>query len=165
MVRPLLVISTGIMRARRAILLVEDDPGYAQALSLVLRRAGRLASRSSGTADEALSATSKRSYDLAVVDLFARGGGTELARELSDRVPRLVLSHGAELPKEELLQAALGFQVCRKATLPALLTGRGASSSGRASAAKRRAARRPAPDANDSSPAPRARGRRRARSG
>lgn len=152
------------MRARRSILLVEDDPGYAQALCLVLRRQGDSVEVARGRS-EALDATRKRDYDLAVVDLFARGGGTELARELSDRVRHLVLSHGAELPKEELLEAALGFPVCRKATLPALLTGRGASSSGKASAAKRRAARRPAPDANGSSRAPRARGRRRARSG
>ena len=152
------------MRTRRAILLVEDDPGYAQALSLVLRRQGDSVEVARDRA-EALDATRKRNYDLAVVDLFARGGGTELARELADRVPRLVLSHGAELPKEELLEAALGFPVCRKAILPALLKGRGASSNGRGSAEKRRAARRPAPDANGSSPAPRARGRRRARSG
>ena len=152
------------MRARRTILLVEDDPGYAQALSLVLRRQGDSVEVVRGRS-EALDATRKRNYDLAVVDLFARGGGTELARELSDRVRHLVLSHGAELPKEELLEAALGFPVCRKATLPALLTGRGASSNGKGSAGKRRAARRPAPDANGSSRAQRARGRRRARSG
>jgi CheY-like chemotaxis protein len=152
------------MRSRRTILLVEDDPGYAQALSLVLRRQGDTV-RVAQSRAEALKAARKHSYDLAVVDLFARGGGTELARELARRVPRLVLSHGAELPQEELLQAALGFPVCRKATLPALLTGPDASSSGRGSAARRREARRPAPDASGSSRGPRERGRRRARPG
>lgn len=152
------------MRSRRTILLVEDDPGYAQALSLVLRQQGDLVEVAQNRA-EALVAARRGGYDLAVVDLFTRGGGTELARELSRCVPRLVLSHGAELPKEELLEAALGFPVCRKATLPALLTGRGASSSGRGSSAKRPGSRRPAPDATGSSRGPRARARRRARLG
>jgi CheY-like chemotaxis protein len=152
------------MRSRRTILLVEDDPGYAQALSMVLRQQGDRVEVAHSRA-EALVAARRERYDLAVVDIFTRGGGTELARELSRSVPRLVLSHGAELAEEDLLQAALGFPVCRKATLPALLRGRGVSSNGRGSGAKRPGSRRPAPDATGSSRAPRARARRRARLG
>jgi len=149
---------------RSKILIVDADPGYAHALTLVLRQQGDEVEVAQSPA-EALEAARGGGYDLAVVDLFTRGGGTELARELSRSVPRLVLSHGAELPREELLQAALGFPVCRKATIPALLKGRGASSIGRGSAARRRGSRRPAPDATGSSRALRARARRRARLG
>jgi CheY-like chemotaxis protein len=152
------------MRHRRTILLVEDDPGYAQALSLVLRSQGDRVEVAQSAA-EARAAARNGDYDVAIVDLFTRGGGTELARELAMRVPRLVLSHGAAIPRNELLQAALGFPVCRKAMLPALLTGRGASSTGKGSAGKRRVARRLAPAATGSSRGPRARARRRARPG
>jgi CheY-like chemotaxis protein len=152
------------MPPRRTILLVEADPGYAQALTLVLRQQGDEVDVAPGP-DEALEAARGGRYDLAVVDLFTRGGGTELARELSRSVPHLVLSHGAELPREELLQAAVGFPLCRKATIPALLKGRAASSIGRGSGARRRGSRRPAPDATGSSRALRARARRRARPG
>jgi CheY-like chemotaxis protein len=150
MVWPLLRESPLPMRSPRTILLVEADPGCAQALTLVLERQGDRV-RVAATREEALGAARREPYDVAIVDLFVRGGGTELARALSRHVPRLLLCHGAQLQKQEILEAALGFPVCRKTTLPSLLKGPGASSSGRASGATRPGSRRPAPDATGSS--------------
>ena len=146
------------MRSPRTILLVEADSGCAQALALILQRQGDRV-RVVGSRAEALNAVRREPYDVAIVDLFVQGGGTELARALSRRVPRLVLSHGALMEKEEILEAALGFPVCRKATLPSLLRGRAASSNGTAYGVRRPRSRRPAPDASGSSRALRARER------
>jgi CheY-like chemotaxis protein len=165
------------MRSSRQILLVEADPACGRALALVLRRRGDHV-RVARTRAEALLLVRKHTYDLAIVDLFVRGGGTELARELARRVPRLVLSFGARLERQEILEAALGFPVYRKAALPGLLgrelpsgrsplvpeaeaprgerpvRGRAASSNGRASVVKRRGSRPPSRAASEPAPEP-----------
>ena len=146
----------------KAILLVEADPVCAHTLALVLEKQGARV-RVAVSREQALSAVRRRSYDLAIVDLFVPGGGTELARALARRVPQLVLSHGAHMDKGEILEAALGFPVCRKATLGSLLRGRGASSNGKASWVRRPRVLRPAPDAIGSSRALRGREPGRAR--
>lgn len=150
------------MRPPRTILLVEGDPVWGHTLAVVLRRQGDHV-RVARTRAQALAEAQRNPFDLAIVDLFMRGGGAELARELSQRVPRLVLSLGASLDRQEILEAALGFPVRRKAALPSLLRVPGASSSGRGSAGRRPGSPRPLPDATGPSPAPRAREPRRAR--
>ena len=62
----------------------------------------------------------RESYDLAVVDLFVKGGGVDLARRLTRRVPRVYLSVGPKLLTDELLEPAIGFPVLRKRDLPDL---------------------------------------------
>lgn len=131
----------------RIVLLVDADPSYGRTLAALLRRQGDVVEVVS-TRSAALGAARRRRFDLAIVDLFVDGGGAELARSLARRVPVLVLSFGARLHEDELLEAALGFPVRRKTALPALLgaaalTGPGASSSDAACAATRRAARPP----------------------
>jgi DNA-binding response OmpR family regulator len=108
------------MHSGRTVLLVDSDPACGRSLAAVLRRQGDEVRVVEGRA-EALEASRRETYDLAIVDLFVEGGGAELARELSRRVPRLVLSLGARLAPLEILEAALGFPVHRKASLPALL--------------------------------------------
>lgn len=144
------------MQTSRAVLLVDGDAVYGRTLAQVLRQQGARV-RVVQTRCQALEASRRERYDVAIVDLFVRGGGTELARVLARRVPRLVLSLGAHLGKDEILEAALGFPVLRKAALPALLRGRGASSSGTASGERRRGSRRLSPSASGRAPAPRAR--------
>ncbi len=102
----------------------------------------------------ALRAARRRRYDLAIVDLMVQGGGAELARKLARRIPRLLLSLGAQLERDEIIEAALGFPLCRKAALPARLRAPDASSSGRASAGRRPEARPPFPAASAPFPAP-----------
>ena len=75
----------------------------------------------------ALTAVRHGTFDLAVVDLFLRGGGAELARELKRRVPNLWLTLGSRLSTEEILEAVLGFPVHAKGALPAALSSRGAA--------------------------------------
>jgi CheY-like chemotaxis protein len=102
------------------VLIVDQDAHYGRALSKVLKSQGddvRLATTAAG----ALKAVRERRYDLAIVDVLQEGGGAELARSLSRRVRRLVLSVGASMEGDELLETALGFPVRRKATLPQLL--------------------------------------------
>ena len=141
----------------RTILLVEGDRDCGLALAKLLRRQGDRV-RVAHTRAQALLEARRKPFDVAIVDLFVRGGGVELARELSRQVPRLYLSLGAKLGREELLEAALGFPVHRKANLPALLRGRGGSGSGRATAA-----RQPHPGATPRAGALPGRGRRRGR--
>ncbi|HSD66074.1 MAG TPA: hypothetical protein VLF95_05205 [Vicinamibacteria bacterium] len=107
------------MRPVRAILLVESDAGCGQALVRLVRRRGDRV-RFVRTPGAAVAAAQRESYDLAVVDLFGKGGGVDLARRLTRRVPRVYLSVGARLLAEELLEAALGFPVLRKRDLPGL---------------------------------------------
>jgi DNA-binding response OmpR family regulator len=105
------------VRPARAILLVESDAGCGQALARLVRRSGdrvRLV-RTPGAAQ-------RESYDLAVVDLFVKGGGVDLARRLTRRVPRVYLSVGAKMLTDELLEAVVGFPVLRKRDLPGLVT-------------------------------------------
>jgi CheY-like chemotaxis protein len=104
----------------RSILLVESDEGCGKSLAVVRRRHGDRV-HVARTRAQALQAARRRPYDLAVVDLFLRGGGAELARDLARSVPRLYLSFGARLEEGEILEAALGFPVLRKAALPGLL--------------------------------------------
>lgn len=108
------------MQPSRSILLVESDEGCGRSLAVVLRRQGDRV-HVARTRAQALQAARRRPYDLAVVDLFLRGGGAELARDLARSVPRLYLSFGARLEEGEILEAALGFPVLRKAALPGLL--------------------------------------------
>lgn len=110
------------MRPARAILLVEPDAGCGQTLARLIRRNGDRV-RHVRTARAALAAAGREAFDLAVVDLFARGGGVDLARRLARRVPRLYLSVGARLLTDEIVEAAIGFPLLRKATLPARLRG------------------------------------------
>lgn len=111
------------MQPNRSILLVESDEGCGRSLAVVLRRQGNHV-HVARTRAQALQAARRRPYDLAVVDLFLRGGGAELARDLARSVPRLYLSFGARLQEDELLEAALGFPVLRKSALPGLLDAR-----------------------------------------
>jgi len=73
------------------------------------------------SAGAALSAAQREDCDLAVVDLFVKGGGVALARRLRRRVPRVYLSVGARLLPDELIEAAIGFPVVRKRDLKNLL--------------------------------------------
>jgi DNA-binding response OmpR family regulator len=114
----------------RSILLVESDEGCSRSLAVVLRRQGDRV-HVARTRTQALQAARRRPYDLAVVDLFLRGGGAELARDLARSVPKLYLSLGARLAQDEILEAALGFPVCRKAALPGLLRSNGAGAARR----------------------------------
>jgi CheY-like chemotaxis protein len=109
----------GVSRTR-TVLIVDRDAHYGRALSKLLRNQGddvRLATTAAG----AQRAVRERRFDLAIVDVLQDGGGAELARSLASRVRRLVLSVGASLDHEELLETALGFPVRRKAMLPELL--------------------------------------------
>jgi len=102
------------------VLIVDRDADYGRALSKLLRSQGddvKLAT----TAASAQRAVRTHRFDLAIVDVLQDGGGAELARSLARRVRRLVLSVGASLDHEELLETALGFPVRRKALLPELL--------------------------------------------
>jgi DNA-binding response OmpR family regulator len=108
------------MRPARAILLVEPDAACGRALAEVLRRGGDTV-RVVRTSSQALLAAGRVPFDLAVVDLLVRGGGVELARKLARQVPSLYLSVGAQLLGDELLEAAFGFPILRKARMPALL--------------------------------------------
>ena len=115
------------MRAGQSVLVVDSDAEYGRALSALLRRGG-IRVRLARTRNQALLLARNQRFDLAVVDLFLGGGGVELARELSRRVPRLLLSLGARMDGQELLEAVLGFPVRRKVALPALLSVAGAGS-------------------------------------
>jgi CheY-like chemotaxis protein len=126
------------MQAER-VLLVDSDMPCGRALATVLRRQGHRVHVVRSRAG-AVAAVRRLDFDLAVVDLFVEGGGVELARELARRVPRLVLTLGMGMRQEEVLEAAFGFPVHRKAALPVVLAqpvvkGRGGASSGTASAA------------------------------
>ena len=109
------------MRAGQSVLVVDSDTVYSRALAALLRRSG-VRVRLARTRTQALVLARNQRFDLAVVDLFLGGGGVELARELSRRVPRLLLSLGARMGGQELLEAALGFPVRRKVALPGLLS-------------------------------------------
>jgi DNA-binding response OmpR family regulator len=111
------------VRPARAILLVESDAGCGQALARLVRRRGDRV-RLVRTPGAAVAAAQRGSYDLAVVDLFVKGGGVDLARRLTRRVPRIYLSVGAKLLTEEILEAAIGFPVLRKKNVPSLVTDR-----------------------------------------
>jgi hypothetical protein len=114
-----LLLPPGV-RPARAVLLVESDAGYGQALVRLVRRSGDRV-RLVRTPGAAVAAAQRESYDLAVVDLFVKGGGVDLARRLTRRVPRVYLSVGARLLTDELLEAAIGFPVLRKRDLPSLM--------------------------------------------
>lgn len=148
------------MHIARNILLVESDAGCGRALATLLERDGDRV-RLVRDRSEALAATRRRRYDLAVVDLFLPGGGPELARQLARRVPRLYLSLGARLATEEILRAVLGFPLLHKAALPQAITDPAASSSDRGSEARRRGSSPPRPAASVPAPALAARARRR----
>jgi DNA-binding response OmpR family regulator len=117
------------MRTGLSVLVVDADADYGRALAVVLRRAGGRV-RVVRTRAQALQAARDSRFDLAVVDLFLGGGGVELARELARHVPRLMLSLAARLERGEILEAALGFPVHRKASLARLLRPSGAKSNG-----------------------------------
>src|SRR5262245_25976703 len=145
-----------------SVLVVDGDTDYGHALGLMLRRQGNRV-RVCRTRTQALLASQREAYDLAIVDLFLVGGGAELARELARRIPRLILSLGARLGPDEVLQAALGFPVHRKASLPDLLRAPASSSNGAAFAARLPGSPPPSPAASARAREPRARGRGRGR--
>ena len=134
------------MPSARSVLLVDPDATYGRTMASVLRRQGDQV-RVVRTSRQALDEARRRPYDLAIVDLFVRGGGAELARELARRVPRLLLSLGVRLGRDEALEAALGFPVFLKSALPAVLRGRDASSNGRGSAERHPGSEPPFPGA------------------
>jgi ActR/RegA family two-component response regulator len=109
------------VRPARAILLVESDAGCGQALARLVRRGGDRV-RLVRTPGAALAAAQRESFDVAVVDLFVKGGGVDLARRLTPHLKRVYLSVGPRLLTEELLEAAIGFPVLRKSDLPRLVT-------------------------------------------
>jgi ActR/RegA family two-component response regulator len=108
------------VRPARAILLIESDVGYGQALARLVRRAGDRV-RLVRTPGAALAAAQREAFDVAVVDLFVKGGGVDLARRLTRHLPRVYLSVGPKLLTDELLEAAIGFPVLRKRDLPDLV--------------------------------------------
>jgi CheY-like chemotaxis protein len=108
------------MTAPRKVLLVESDTQCGRALAQLLRRNGHRV-RLVRTARAAVAAAEREAYDLAVVDLLLPGGGHDLGRRLSRRVPSLYLSVGARLLPEEIIEMALGFPVLRKVSVPELV--------------------------------------------
>jgi CheY-like chemotaxis protein len=131
------------MTPSRAILLVEPDAQCGRALARLLRRNGHRV-RHVRSARAALAAAEREAFDLAVVDLLLAGGGADLGRRLSRRVPHLYLSVGARLLPEEIVEMALGFPVLRKASVPGLVGARvnGAGPARRAKTARSRSTRR-----------------------
>ncbi len=111
------------MTPPRTVLLVESDVRCGQALARLLRRNGHRV-RLVRTARAAAAAVEREAFDLAVVDLVLPGGGVDLGRTLSRRVPRLYLSVGPRLLPEEIVEMALGFPVLRKASVPDFVGGR-----------------------------------------
>jgi CheY-like chemotaxis protein len=104
------------VRPVRAILLVESDAACGQALARLVRRGGDRV-RLVRTPRAAVIAARREGYDAAVVDLFVSGGGVDLARRLTRRIPRVYLSVGPRLLADELVEAAVGFPVLRKTAL------------------------------------------------
>jgi DNA-binding response OmpR family regulator len=98
----------------RSVLLVEADPSGETLAEAWRRRKGDRV-HVARTRAQALAASRRQHFDIAVVDLLLRGGGFELARQLSRRVSCLYLSVGARLVGQEILELALGFPVVRKA--------------------------------------------------
>jgi CheY-like chemotaxis protein len=128
----------------RTVLVVDEDVEYGRALAKLLRREGNEV-RLVTTPTQALRASQRRHFDVAIVDLLGAGGGTELARRLARRIPRLMLSVGARLDSRQLLETALGFPVHHKAALPGLLRERYAGGNGNGHLyAESRAVRAPA---------------------
>lgn len=140
------------------VLLVDRDAQTGQALAAILRRNGDVV-HVVRNRSQALYALRRQRFDLAIVDLFVDGGGAELARDLAHRVPRVMLCLGTVLQDEDIIEAALGFPVHRKAALPAVLTDPGASSNGGAFSARCRGSRPPGPAASGPPPGPSPRGR------
>jgi len=103
---------------------VEPDASCGGALAHLIRRGGDRVCLVR-TARAALGAAQREEYDLAVVDLLVRGGGVDLARRLTSRVPRVYLTVGARLLGDELIEAAVGFPVLRKGALARRLGARG----------------------------------------
>ena len=104
------------VRPARAILLVESDAGCGQALARLVRRSGDRV-RLVRTPGAAVAAAQRESFDLAVVDLFVKGGGVDLARRLTPHLKHVYLSVGPKLLTDEVLEAAIGFPVLRKTRL------------------------------------------------
>lgn len=103
-----------------SVLVVDHDRDYGRALALLLKRRGHRV-RVVRTRGQALLASARERYDLAIVDLLLGGGGSDLARLLSGRVGELFLSLAPPLDPLDVLEFALGFPVVRKATLPGSL--------------------------------------------
>jgi hypothetical protein len=108
------------MRESASVLVVDHDRDYGRALALLLKRRGHRV-RVVRTRGQALVASAREHFDLAIVDLLLGGGGSDLARLLSGRVGELFLSLAPPLARRDVLEFALGFPVVRKATLPASL--------------------------------------------
>lgn len=108
------------MDAPRTILIVDPDSGYGRALAVVLKRQGNRV-RLVKTRQQAVLASKREQYDLAIIDLFLAGGGVELARKLSPHVNQLVLTLGVRMEQSDILEAALGFQVYCKAALAKMI--------------------------------------------
>jgi CheY-like chemotaxis protein len=144
------------------VLLVDRDLDCGHAMAALLRRTGDVV-HVARNRQQALQLLKRWSFTLAIVDLFVDGGGLELAREISRQVPRVMLCLGASLSEDELLEAALGFPVHRKAQLPTVLRDPSASSSGARSAARRQELQLPLPDASEPAPTPCVPGRGRPR--
>jgi CheY-like chemotaxis protein len=141
-------------------LLVDRDIRCGHTLAALLRRQGDIV-HVVRNRSQAFQAMRRMRYDLAIVDLFVEGGGAELARDLARRIPQVVLSLGATLDDEDLLEAALGFPVHRKAVLPERLKASVASSSDGEFSATHPGSRRRVPGAIVPAPTLVSHGRRR----
>jgi DNA-binding response OmpR family regulator len=108
------------MRSSPSVLVVDADRDWGHALALLLRREGHRV-RVVRTRHQALQACRKERYDVAVVDLFLQGGGAEVGTALGSRVGTLLLSLASRMAPSEVREAARGFPVVRKATLPGSL--------------------------------------------
>lgn len=95
---------------RPSVLIVDDEPNLRRTLALGLKMEG-FDTEMAASANVALQALGKRSFDLAIVDLMMPGiHGLELARCIRVRHPscRVILTSAYHLSERQLAQANCG---------------------------------------------------------